>query len=41
MKPSGVMPTSRGGGGTVFDRLPKQNRTSSTKTMPRPNVTRS
>ena len=41
MKPSDVMPTSGGGGGTVFDRLPKKKRTISTKTMPRPKVTSS
>ena len=28
MKPSDVMPASDGGGGTVFDRLPKTKRTS-------------
>ena len=41
MKPIGVMPTRPGGGGTVFDRLPKKKRTASTKTMPRPKVTSS
>ena len=41
MKPSGVMPVSSVGGGTVFDRLPKKKRTASTNTMPRPKVTRS
>ena len=28
MKPSEVMPANSGGGGTVFDRLPKKKRTS-------------
>ena len=41
MKPSGVMPVSNGGGGTIFDRLPKKKRAASTKTMPRPKVTSS
>ena len=39
MKPSGMMPTRPGGGGTTFDRLPKKNRAVSTKTMARPKVT--
>ena len=41
MKPSEVMPANSGGGGTSCDWLPNISRTSSTKTMLRPNVTRS
>ena len=41
MNPSGVTPIAQVGGGTVSDRLPKPQRTSSTSTMPTPNVTRS
>ena len=39
MKPSEVMPWNSGGGGTSFEWLEKNNRTSSTKQMPMPKVT--
>ncbi len=41
MKPSDVMPWNNGGGGTSFESLEKNRRTSSTKQMPSPKVTRS
>ncbi len=40
MKPSGVTPMAQGGGGTERERLPKKKRTTSTKTIDKPNVTR-
>ena len=40
MKPSGVMPANPAGAGTTLDRVPKKKRMASTKTMPRPKVTR-